>query len=191
MGDVAASGGYYLARRRPVLQKRDSDWLVSCRKAVLRDLYTTLGIGKEILTRGNRAALFSDYLEFAPAEQERVDFEIQSFYRDFVEKVAAGRSLTLEAAELSAQGRVWSGRQAWSRGLVDEIGGLETALVEAKKRAGAAIDAPLVVERFPKPPSWWRLPARLRLSPRSQTHAALWWTRERFWLIMPISLRFF
>ena len=105
--------------------------------------------------------------------------------------MAAGRSLTIEAAELSAQGRVWSGRQEWSRGLVDEIGGLETALIEAKKRAGVAADAPLMVERFPKPPSWWRLPARLRLSPRSQTHAALWWTRERFWLIMPISLRFF
>ncbi len=195
MGDVAASGGYYLAlggdRVFAEAGTVTGSIGVIAGKAVLRDLYTTLGIGKEILTRGKRAALFSDYQEFAPADQERVDFELQSFYQDFLHKVASGRSLTVEAAELSAQGRVWSGRQAWSRGLVDELGGLEASLAEAKKRAGVMVDALVAVERFPKPPSWWRLPSRLRLFPRAQTQAALWWTRERFWLIMPISLRFF
>jgi protease-4 len=195
MGDVAASGGYYLALGGDRVFAESGTVTgsigVIAGKAILRDFYTTLGIGKEILTRGKRAALFSDYVEFAPAEQERVDFEIQAFYQDFVHKVAVGRALTVEAAELSAQGRVWSGRQAWSRGLVDAIGGLEDSLSEAKKRVGVAVDAPVVVERFPKPPSWWRLPSRLRVFPRASTHAALWWTRERFWLMMPVSLRFF
>ena len=158
-------------------------------KAVLHDLYTTLGVGKEILTRGKRAALFSDYLAFAPAEQERVDFEIRAFYQDFVEKVATGRSLTVEAADASAQGRVWSGRQAWSRGLVDAMGGVEAALAEAKRRSGVSADLPVAIERFPKPSSLWKLPARLRLGPRSQMEV-FWWTRERFWAILPISLRF-
>jgi len=194
MGDVAASGGYYLALGGDMVFAEEGTVTgsigVIAGKAVLRDLYTTLGVGKEILTRGKRAALFSDYLEFAPAEQERVDFEIRAFYQDFVEKVAAGRSLTVEAADASAQGRVWSGRQAWARGLVDAVGGVEDALVEAKRRIGIAADCPVAIERWPKPPSLWKLPARFRLGPRSQVEV-FWWTRERFWAILPISLRFF
>lgn len=194
MGDVAASGGYYLALGGDMVFAEEGTVTgsigVIAGKAVLRDLYTTLGVGKEILTRGKRAALFSDYLAFAPAEQERVDFEIRAFYQDFVEKVAAGRSLTVEAADANAQGRVWSGRQAWARGLVDAMGGVEAALAEAKRRVGVAADFPVAVERFPKPLSLWKLPARLRLRPRSHLEA-FWWTRERFWAILPISLRFF
>jgi protease-4 len=194
MGDVAASGGYYLALGGDMVFAEEGTVTgsigVIAGKAVLRDLYTTLGVGKEILTRGKRAALFSDYLAFAPAEQERVDFEIRAFYQDFVEKVAAGRSLTIEAADANAQGRVWSGRQAWARGLVDAMGGVETALAEAKRRIGVAADLPVAIERFPKPLSLWKLPARLRLRPRSHLEA-FWWTRERFWMILPISLRFF
>ncbi|MGE0681980.1 MAG: signal peptide peptidase SppA [Candidatus Binatia bacterium] len=194
MGDVAASGGYYLALGGDMVFAEEGTVTgsigVIAGKAVLRDLYTTLGVGKEILTRGKRAALFSDYLAFAPAEQERVDFEIHAFYQDFVEKVAAGRSLTVEAADANAQGRVWSGRQAWARGLVDAMGGVETALAEAKHRIGVAADLPVAVERFPKPLSLWKLPARLRLRPRSHAET-FWWTRERFWAILPISLRFF
>ncbi len=194
MGDVAASGGYYLALAGDMVFAEEGTVTgsigVIAGKAVLRDLYATFGVSKEILTRGKRAALFSDYVAFAPAEQERVDFEIQSFYRDFVEKVATGRSLTFDAAEASAQGRVWSGRQAWSRGLVDALGGVESALAEAKRRAGVPADAPVAILRFPQASSWWRLPSRLRLTPRGQAEA-LWWTRERFWSILPISLRFF
>ncbi|HXG20052.1 MAG TPA: signal peptide peptidase SppA [Methylomirabilota bacterium] len=193
MGDVAASGGYYLALGGDVVFAEEGTITgsigVIAGKAVLRDLYANLGVGKEILTRGQRAALFSDYLAFAPAEQERVDFEINAFYQDFVEKVAAGRSLPIGAAEANAQGRVWSGRQAWARGLVDAMGGVEAALAEAKRRAGMPMDALAAIERFPKPPSLWRLPSRLRLPLRSHA-ASLWWTRERFWAIMPISLRF-
>lgn len=194
MGDVAASGGYYLALGGDMVFAEEGTVTgsigVIAGKAVLRDFYTTLGVGKEILTRGKRAALFSDYLALAPAEQERVDFEIRAFYQDFVEKVAVGRSLTFEAADAHAQGRVWSGRQAWTRGLVDAIGGVEAALAEAKRRIGVAADLPVAVERFPKPLSLWRLPSRLRLGPRSHLET-FWWMRERFWAILPISLRFF
>lgn len=194
MGDVAASGGYYLALGGDMVFAEEGTVTgsigVIAGKAVLRDLYTTLGVGKEILTRGKRAALFSDYLAFAPAEQERVDFEIRAFYQDFVEKVAAGRALTVEAADASAQGRVWSGRQAWSRGLVDAMGGVEEALTEAKRRIGVSPDFPVAIERFPKPLSLWKLPARLRFGPRSHLEM-FWWRRERCLAILPIFLRFF
>ena len=159
-------------------------------KAVLRDLYTRVGVSKDIITRGKKAALFSDYHEFSQPEQERLDFEIQAFYKDFLTKVASCRSLSLEAVEPNAQGRVWSGRQAWSRGLVDEIGGLEEALREAKQRAGFVPDQPVMVERFPKPSSLWQLPKLLRRLPRTQLGLPVWWMRERVLAIMPFSLRF-
>ena len=194
MGDVAASGGYYLALAGGKVFAEAGSITgsigVIAGKAVLRDLYARVGVNKEIVTRGKKAALFSDYQEFSPSEQERLDFEIQAFYQDFVAKVATCRSLSIEAVEPNAQGRVWSGRQAWSRGLVDEIGGLEEALVEAKQRAGFTPDTPMRIERFPKPSSLWRLPKLLRLLPRTHVSLPWWWMRERVWAIMPFSVRF-
>jgi protease-4 len=193
MGDVAASGGYYLALAGTRVFAEEGTITgsigVIAGKAVLHDLYTTLGVGKEILTRGQRAALFSDYVAFAPSERERLDFEVQAFYQDFVEKVARCRSLSAEAVESSAQGRVWSGRQAWTRGLVDDMGGLEEALAEAKRRAGLPAERPVVIERVPKPSSFWRLSSLARLVPRMNA-TPWWWTRERVWAILPFSLRF-
>ena len=193
MGDIAASGGYYLALAGDQVFAEEGTITgsigVIAGKAVLHDLYTRLGVRKEILTRGRRAALFSDYTAFTPEERERLDFEIQAFYQDFIEKVARCRSLSPEAVEPNAQGRVWSGRQAWTRGLVDQIGGIEEALAEAKRRAGLPAEKPVVVERLPKPPSLWRLPALLRRV--SQGHLEFgWWNRERIWAILPFWLRF-
>jgi len=194
MGDVAASGGYYLALAGGKVFAEPGTITgsigVIAGKAVLRDLYTRVGVRKEILTRGRRAALFSDYQAFSPSERERLDFEIQAFYQDFVEKVARARSLSPEAVEPNAQGRVWSGRQAWARALVDELGGIEEALAEAKRRAGLPSEKPVVIERFPKPPSLWRLPKLLRLIPRASAIPHWWWMHERILAIMPFSLRF-
>jgi protease-4 len=192
MADVAASGGYYLALAGDTVFAEEGTITgsigVIAGKAVLHDLYTRLGVSKEILTRGRRAALFSDYQTFAPPERERLDFEVQAFYQDFVEKVAHCRRLSLHAVEPNAQGRVWSGRQAWARGLVDTIGGFEDALGEAKRRVGLPAEALVLLEHFPKPPSLWRLSSLLRLMPRgSQTD---WWLRERIWAIMPVAVRF-
>ena len=64
-----------------------------------------------------------------------------------------------------AQGRVWSGRQAVARGLVDRIGGVEEALAELKYRVGLPDHWPVGVERFPKPASLLRFPSLLRLLP--------------------------
>lgn len=192
MGDVAASGGYYLALAgTPVFAEEGTitgSIGVIAGKAVLHDLYTWLGVSKEILTRGRRAALFSDYHAFAPPERERLDFEVQAFYQDFVAKVARCRGLSPHAVEPNAQGRVWSGRQAWTRGLVDAIGGVEEALSEAKRRIGLSAEAPVLIERFPKPPSFWRLSSLVRSLPRGRQ--APWWLKERLWAIMPVTVRF-
>ncbi|MCS6925112.1 MAG: signal peptide peptidase SppA [Candidatus Binatia bacterium] len=192
LGDVAASGGYYLALGgTPVFAEEGTitgSIGVIAGKAVLRDLYTRLGVQKEILTRGRRAAVFSDYYTFTPPERERLDFEVHAFYQDFVAKVAQCRGLSTHAVEPHAQGRVWSGRQAWIRGLVDAIGGLEDAVSEAKRRLGLPREEPVLIESFPKPPPLWRLSSLLRVIPRG--HATPWWQRERVWTIMPVTLHF-
>ncbi len=196
LGDVAASGGYYIALAGTTVFAEEGTVTgsigVIAGKAVLHGLYTQLGLDKEILTRGKRAALFSDYLAFGPAEQERMNSEIQSFYRDFVKKVAQCRSLSYEAVDACAQGRVWSGRQAAARGLVDRIGGLEESLAELKYRVGLPDYWPVGVERFPKPASLLRLPSLLRLLPLGgRVHGTGWpWERDRIWAILPFSLRF-
>lgn len=196
LGDVAASGGYYIALAGTAIFAEEGTVTgsigVIAGKAVLHGLYAQLGLDKEILTRGKRAALFSDYLAFGPAEQERMNSEIQSFYRDFVKKVAQCRSLSYEAVDACAQGRIWSGRQAAARGLVDRIGGLEEALAELKYRVGLPDYWPVGVERFPKPASLLRFPSLLRLLPLGgRVHGTGWpWERDRIWAILPFSLRF-
>ncbi len=196
LGDVAASGGYYIALAGTTVFAEAGTVTgsigVIAGKAVLHGLYAQLGMDKEILTRGKRAALFSDYLAFGPTEQERMNSEIQSFYRDFVKKVAQCRSLSYEGVDACAQGRVWSGRQAAARGLVDRIGGLEEAMAELKIRVGLPDYWPVGVERFPKPASLFRLPSLLRLLPLGgRVHGTGWpWERDRIWAILPFSLRF-
>ena len=196
LGDVAASGGYYIALAGTTVFAEEGTVTgsigVIAGKAVLHGLYAQLGLDKEILTRGKRAALFSDYLAFGPAEQERMNSELQSFYQDFVKKVAQCRSLSYETVDACAQGRVWSGRQAAARGLVDRIGGLEEALAELKYRVGLPDYWPVGVERFPKPASLLRLPSLLRLLPwGGRVHGTGWpWERDRIWAILPFSLRF-
>ena len=202
MGDVAASGGYYLALAGTQVFAEEATLTgsigVIAGKPVLHNLYTQLGLGKDMLTRGQRAALFSDYRAFTPAEQERLAYEVQAFYRDFVRKVADCRRLSPAAVEPLAQGRVWTGRQAWAHGLVDGLGGLDEAVAAVKQHLGLAPDRPVRLVRFPRPAPLWRLPGLrrlllgLRLGPGGESGAGSrpWWERDRIWAILPVSFRF-
>jgi protease-4 len=196
MGDVAASGGYYLAMAGDTVFAEEGTITgsigVIVGKVVLQGLYGHLGVAKEIITRGRRAALFSDYLPWAPAERERIEFEAHAFYQDFVHKVATCRRLSAEAAEASAQGRVWTGRQAWTRGLVDQIGGLEEALAEAKRQVGIPPHRAVAVVRYPRPRRLWHLPLTPPLIPRNWQGwwEPMGWAGERAWTLLPFQLRF-
>jgi protease-4 len=201
-GDVAASGGYYVAvAGSPVFAEAGTitgSIGVIAGKASLRGLYDRLGISKELVTRGRHAALHSDYAPLGDEQRARVRAEAETFYRDFVDKVAAARRLSPEAVAAAAEGRVWTGRQAWTRGLVDELGGLEEALAAAKALAAIATDEAVAVERFPKPRRLWKLAVDLNL-PRQggighlidSLPALRFIWRERLWAVLPVQLRFF
>lgn len=145
MGDVAASGGYYIAMAAGTIVAHPSTLTGSIGvfggKLNMKGFYNKIGLTKEIIAHGQNATLYSDYGGFTPTERERVEKMMKTVYKDFVSKAAAGRNKSFDEVDEIAQGRVWTGKQAKALGLVDEFGGLETALSIAKEQAGFADDA--------------------------------------------------
>ena len=140
MGDVAASGGYYIAMAAGTIVAHPSTLTGSIGvfggKLNMKGLYNKVGLTKEIITHGQNATLYSDYGGFTPTERERVEKMMRTIYEEFVGKAATGRDKSFDEIDEIAQGRVWTGKQAKELGLVDELGGLETALSIAKEQAG-------------------------------------------------------
>jgi protease-4 len=151
MSDVAASGGYYMAMTGdPIVaypQTETGSIGVVFAKPNLHGLYDKLGITKDAVERGKHADAESDYTSLTPEERQILRDGIDESYRDFVTKVAAARHRKFDDIEPLAQGRVWMGSEAKTRGLVDELGGLDTAinLVKAKAKIAAAERVNVVV----------------------------------------------
>lgn len=154
MGNVAASGGYYIAMAAGTIVAHPSTLTGSIGvfggKLNLKGLYNKAGLTKEIIAHGQNATLYSDYGGFTPTERERVEKMMKTVYEDFVSKAATGRNKSFDEIDEIAQGRVWTGKKAKELGLVDEIGGLDTALSIAKKQAGFAEDDKVNLIVLPK-----------------------------------------
>jgi len=145
MSDVAASGGYYIAcaARKIVAQPSTITGSIGvvAGKPVMRGFYDWLGISNEYVLRGKTAGLFRETEKFS--DEERAKFEAwikQTYYGDFVPKVAKGRKKDEQSIDSVGQGRVWTGSQAKERGLVDEFGGLDKAIDVAKELANIPAD---------------------------------------------------
>ena len=157
MGDVAASGGYYMSAGADAIVASPSTLTGSIGVfGVLfnaRDLYDKIGIDWDVLET-NPAADFPTSIR-ALSEEERATFRglIEHTYRTFLGRVAEGRDMSEAEVDAVAQGRVWSGADAETRGLVDEVGGLEAALAAAKEAAGIDPDAPVTLHVYPRPES--------------------------------------
>jgi protease-4 len=154
MGDVAASGGYYMSAGADAIVASPSTLTGSIGVfGVLfnaSDLYDKLGIDWDVLET-NPAADFPTSTR-PLSEEERAIFRglIEHTYRTFLGRVAEGRGMSEAEVDAVAQGRVWSGADAVQRGLVDRVGGLETALVAAKEAAGLDSDAPVTLHVYPR-----------------------------------------
>ena len=159
MGDVAASGGYFLALAGAHVVAEPTTLTgsigVIAGKLALGGLYGKLGLSKAVLRRGANADFESDALPLSETGRARLREHLEFFYRDFVGKVADARGMTVARARKIAQGRVWTGAQAVEVGLVDALGGLADALAEAKKRAGIPADADPPLAIHPRPRPWW------------------------------------
>lgn len=146
-GDVAASGGYYVAAGADAIFAEPGTLTgsigVFAGKVDLSELLAKLGITTQSFTRGERANLLSPTQPWTDGERARVEKMVEGFYESFLQRVAIGRKMSRDEVDAVAQGRVWTGAQAHERGLVDELGGLEQALAEARRRAKISADAPV------------------------------------------------
>jgi protease-4 len=151
MGDVAASGGYYVAMGSDAIVAQPATITGSIGvfggKFSMGGLYEKIGLTKEVLKRGRHADLFDEYRPWTEAERAHVHEMMARFYTRFVAKAAEGRKKSYEDIDAVAQGRVWTGAAALEQGLVDKLGGMDVALALAKERARipAGQDVELVV----------------------------------------------
>ena len=153
--DVAASGGYYVACGADRIVSQPSTYTGSIGVFVLRPsvdgLLEKLGIGVESMTRGARADLLISSKPLSPQARAVLRDDVRSVYRLFVERVSKGRDLSPEQVDAVGRGRVWTGSQALDVGLVDALGGLRTAVIEAKQAAGLPADADVSLVPYPPP----------------------------------------
>jgi protease-4 len=145
MGAVAASGGYYVSMAADEIVANPGTITgsigVITGKFISRDLKTRLGVGFDTVRTNDNADAWSPNAPFTAEQQAAVEAETELVYQDFVQRVADGRRLTVEAVEEVARGRIWTGADARERGLVDVLGGLRTAIRRAKVLAGLDEDA--------------------------------------------------
>lgn len=156
MGDVAASGGYYIACNANKIVAEPATITGSIGIFVLKPnikgFYDWIGVSNEYTMRGKNAGIFRATENWSPEERSRMEAQISSVYYDsFVPKVAKGRNMTNEEANSLGQGRVWTGTQAKANGLIDEFGGLEKAIDIAKELAQLPADKDVRRVVFPAP----------------------------------------
>ena len=158
MSDVAASGGYYISCNANKIVAEPSTITGSIGlfmgKPVVKGLYNWLGISNEYVMRGKNAGIFRETEHWTDQERAKmVESANNIYYGSFVPKVAKGRNKTDEEVNSIGQGRVWTGTQAKQNGLIDEFGGLETAINVAKQLANLPADKDVrrVVLPEPKP----------------------------------------
>ena len=172
MGAVAASGGYYVSMGADAIVANAGTITgsigVVTGKLVARELKDRLGVGSDSVRTNENADAWSINKPFTDEQHARVEAEADLFYTDFVERVAEGRKLSVEAIDAVARGRVWTGADALERGLVDELGGLRTAIDRAKVLAGHDEDADVRIVSYPGS----SLMDFLRPKPSSQPAAA-------------------
>jgi protease-4 len=153
--DVAASGGYYVAAGADAIVASPATLTGSIGVFVLRPvlagLLEKLGIGVAALTRGAHADLYLASRPLSPGSRERLRADVEGVYDLFVSRVAEGRQLETGAVDAVGRGRVWTGEQAFERGLVDALGGLRVAALEARKKLGLDPEADVALVPYPPP----------------------------------------
>ena len=154
MGNVAASGGYFVAAPAAKIVAQPGTVTgsigVVAGKFVLNGLWNDLDVTWDGVQAGGNAGIWSANKPFSPNEWTKLQAFLDMVYGDFTAKVAEGRDLTEEQTRAAAQGQVWTGSDALERGLVDSLGGYSQALALARMLTRVArVTAPLLetVER--------------------------------------------
>jgi len=155
MGDVAASGGYYIAMGADRIVAEPGTITGSIGvvggKVTVAGLQKKIGVATEVIQRGKNSGIFSGTQKFSKSERGVIVHLMRDIYRQFTTKAASGRKLPLAQLEALAGGQVYTGRVARRHGLVDELGTLQDAIRIARQLAGIEVDAKVGLKILPKP----------------------------------------
>ena len=161
MGRVAASAAYHFSAAADRIVADPGTITGSIGVLVVRPDYAGLlqraRIHPETFQRGDVMGLWSFVSPLTPAERDMAQEWIEADYEEFVEDVASDRGMDRDAVHAVGQGRVWTGRQALERGLVDELGGLDEAVERARVLGGLGKDARILPIHRPERSVWDRV----------------------------------
>lgn len=200
MGNVAASGGYYLAMAgdevlADPLTITGSIGVVAG-KFEVSELLEKVGVRRDVLSYGANSGMNSLTTGWTAPERERLREHIEMFYAAFVGKAAECRGVEVEELAPHAEGRIWTGTQALERGLIDALGSTQDAVRRAAVRAklGADYDVwlaemarPSLLSRLRQLPLTMERRLLSRLEERLQVD--LWAPRDGIQARLPFGLR--
>lgn len=154
MGDVAASGGYWISAGADEIVAGANTITGSIGVFALRPVWSELidrvGVGVEEFSRGENAALFYSGKPWTVGHRRILEEGIQYTYDEFMEKVSTGRGMTVEAVHQIAGGQTWTGTAALENGLIDRLGGIVEAIDVAKEHSGISPAAPVALRFYPE-----------------------------------------
>ncbi|OFV79432.1 MAG: hypothetical protein A2Y78_09385 [Acidobacteria bacterium RBG_13_68_16] len=161
MGDVAASGGYWITcgAKRIVADPGTitaSIGVFGGHLAMARFWEDKLGITWGKLDGAPNAAIYGSLDPWTPEQKAAVQKFLDRIYDRFLQNVSASRNMSRDAVDAIGRGRVFTGEQAKERGLVDAVGGFDAALVAARELAGLKPDAPVELTFYPQARSIWQ-----------------------------------
>ncbi|MDO8683759.1 MAG: signal peptide peptidase SppA [Armatimonadota bacterium] len=149
VGDLAASGGYFIAAASDKIYANGSSITgsigVITETADMSKLFQKIGIDHEVLKTGKYKDMGSNLRKLTPEEKQIMNAMLDDIFRQFIRAVSLGRKMPESEVRKLATGRVFTGRQAEKLGLIDTIGGLQEAIKGAAREAGISGE-PKVVE---------------------------------------------
>jgi len=178
--DYAASGGYYLAAACDAIVAEPGTLTgsigVFAVRPSIQGVLERFDVHPYTLDRGPHAEINLMSPELSPDTRDWLQADVDATYQRFLSRVAEGRGRTVAEIDAIAEGRVWTGEQAVTRGLVDALGGLRMAVAKAKEKVGIAADADVALSVFPAPkPLAEQIREALRVSVAQSVTAALPW----------------
>ncbi len=158
MGDVAASGGYYISMGAKKIFAEEGTLTGSIGvvggKVALQGTLNKIGVTTDVVSRGENSGVFSILKPFTDNERDALGAMMKNIYLQFISKAAASRNMNLKQMRPLAEGKVYTGRQAKKIGLVDDLGGLYDAVLAAKTESGLAADEKVELLLLPRPQSF-------------------------------------
>jgi protease-4 len=160
VGDLAASGGYYVACAADAIVANPGSLTgsigVIMSFANAEGLLARIGLSFRVIKSGEMKDQGAFWRDLTPEEQQLLQGMVDDVHRQFVDVVRQARALSEDEAFALADGRVFSGRQAFEVGLVDTLGDLSLALDLARERAGLSPDSPVITHQRTRV-RWWEL----------------------------------